>query len=263
MAKPSKYNRARIRSRVRRPKRRTGSRMWGITTAVVVVVGVVLVFLSYNDRQGSTTESPKVGEHWHAYLAFDVCDKWFDHSPADASDKGIGAPPFEQRANNVNLRAGIHSHGDGLMHIHPFSSDEAGAKATVGRFLGYGGWSVSGTSMKLWDGPEHTNGQKCGAGASTKPAEVQWIVGHQGKPWPTQARTDNPADFKPANGDIVVVYFLPKGDKLEKPPGADAALANISDVSGSTASSTPSSTPAAPSSAPTASTVPSSSSSKP
>ena len=35
MAKASKYNRARIRSQVRRPKRRGGSMVWTVTTAVV------------------------------------------------------------------------------------------------------------------------------------------------------------------------------------------------------------------------------------
>ena len=30
---------------------------------------------------------------------------------------------------------GIHSHGDGLMHIHPFTKAAAGEKATVGRFI--------------------------------------------------------------------------------------------------------------------------------
>lgn len=234
MAKPSKYNRARIRSRVRRPKRRGASRMWAITTAAIVIVGVALVVLSYNDRQSAAENPPKLGDHWHAFLGFDVCGKWLDHTPADSKDKGVGTPAFESTM-------GIHSHGDGLMHIHPFSSAATGKRATVGRFLKDNegaGWDLSATSMVLWDAPEHRNGGKCGTGASAKPAEVQWIVGHRGKPWPTKPRTGNPASFRPADGDIIAVYFLPKGDKLEEPPGAEAALKNISDVAGSSSSST-------------------------
>ena len=49
--KPSKYSRARIRSKVRRPKRGGASRGWILTTIGIAVVGTLLVVLSYNDRQ--------------------------------------------------------------------------------------------------------------------------------------------------------------------------------------------------------------------
>jgi hypothetical protein len=52
------------------------------------------------------------------------------------------APEFETRADSSQIRVGIHSHGDGLIHIHPFNSSER-RQATVGRFLDYGGWSAS------------------------------------------------------------------------------------------------------------------------
>ncbi|MBK5288433.1 MAG: hypothetical protein JJE46_08195, partial [Acidimicrobiia bacterium] len=52
MAKPktSKYGRARVRSKVRRPKRAGASRAWMLTTIGLVLVGTLLVFLSYEDR---------------------------------------------------------------------------------------------------------------------------------------------------------------------------------------------------------------------
>ena len=73
MAKSSKYNRARIRSRVRRPKRRSGSMVWTVTTVVVVVLGVLLVTLTYADRQNNANAAPTIGDHWHAFLGVDVC----------------------------------------------------------------------------------------------------------------------------------------------------------------------------------------------
>jgi hypothetical protein len=227
MAKASKYNRARIRSRVRRPKRRSGSMVWTVTTVVIVVVGVLLVVLSYADRHNTADAAPRIGDHWHAFLGVDVCGTWLPNAPA-----------FEPRANEPSLRAGLHSHGDGLMHIHPFSSDEAGTKATVGRFITYGGWNLADSSFKLWDSQDHKNGQKCGTGANAKPAEVQWTVGSFGKPWTGTPRSGNPADYHPKNGDIVSVYLLPKSTKLPKPPGADKALANIEDLNGAPVSGT-------------------------
>jgi hypothetical protein len=195
--------------------------MWTAVTVVIVVVGVVLVAWSVSENKNQANAAPTIGDHWHAFLGVDVCGQWLPN-----------APSFEDRADESGVRAGIHSHGDGLMHIHPFSSDEAGNKATVGRFLNYGGWSASDSSLKVWDGQEHTNGQKCGTGKDAKPAEVQWIVGKYQQPWPTKARSGNPADYHPKNADIVAIYFLPKGEPLPQPPGANDALTNIQDLGG-------------------------------
>jgi hypothetical protein len=219
MAKASKYNRARIRSRVRRPKKRGGSSMWTMVTIGVVIVGALLVTLSVMDNKNEADAAPGIGDHWHSYLGINVCGQWLPASPE-----------FHQRADESGITAGLHSHGDPLIHIHPGSSDETGDEATVGRFMEYGGWSLSSDSMTLWDGTTHENGQECGSGADAKPAELQWIVGEYGEPWPTKARTGNPADYKPKNGDIIAIYFVPKGDPLTEPPDAEQALANITDL---------------------------------
>jgi hypothetical protein len=221
MAKASKYNRARIRSRVRRPKRRNGSMVWTVTTAVIVIVGVLLIVFTKLDSDNSAAASPTIGDHWHAFLGANECGTWLPNTPE-----------FENRANEATVRAGLHSHGDGLMHLHPFSSDESGSKATVGRFLDYQGSTLTESSMKLWSGKEYTNGDTCGTGADKKPAEVQWTVGHFGKKWTGTPRTGNPADYHPKNGDIVAIYFLPKGTKLAEPPTAEQALSSIQDLNG-------------------------------
>ena len=206
--------------------------VWTIATVVVVVLGVLLVTLTYADRQNNADAAPTIGDHWHAFLGYDVCGTWLPN-----------APSFEDRANEAGVRAGIHSHGDGLMHIHPFASDEAGDKATLGRFLSYGGWSTSDSSFKVWDGKQHQNGDTCGSGADAKKAEVQWTVGRFGKKWTGTPRTGNPSDYHPKNGDIVAVYLLPKGAELPEPPTAEQALTNISDLNGAPVSGTATTVP--------------------
>jgi hypothetical protein len=194
--------------------------VWTVLTVAVVLVGVLLIVVTKISNDNQASAAPAVGDHWHAFLGVDVCGQWLP-----------SAPEFEKRANEPNLGSGLHSHADGLMHIEPTSSDETGARATVGRFIDYGGWSLSDSSMKLWDGLEHKNGQDCGKGASAKPAEIQWSVGRLGKPWTGKPRTGNPADFHPKNADIVAVYFLPKGEKLAEPPNVEQAFSN-NNVSG-------------------------------
>ena len=50
----------------------------------------------------------------------------------------VGSPAGTQNA-------GIHSHGDGLVHIHPFTAAEAGKNATLGKFAQYAGITLSAT----------------------------------------------------------------------------------------------------------------------
>lgn len=207
-----------------------------ITTITLVLVGALLVVLSYNDRHDLAQVAPRLGiDHFHAYLGVNVCGTW---EPA--------VPQFEGRDGSMNKtpQAGIHSHADYLIHDHPFASDESGKKATLGRYLGYAQTELSATSLKLWSqwvpNANKKNGDICPT--NKKKAELQWIVGRLGKPWPKQSRSGNPADWHIANGDIIAIYFLPKGDKLEQPPGSDAALKNISDLNGKSAIPTPSST---------------------
>ena len=223
--KPSKYSRARIRSKVRRPKRAGASRGWMITTIGLVVVGTLLVFLSYNDRKNLESVGPVVNvDHWHAYLGVNICGTW---EPA--------VPEFEGRDGSMSktgLIAGIHSHADFLIHDHPFGSDEAGKKATLGRYLGYAQTVLSETAIKLWPqwapNVNFKNGQKCPG--QKKPSIVQYKVGRYQKAWPSKAATGNPAAHHIQNGEIIAVYFLPKGSALAQPPGSEAALAKIEDT---------------------------------
>ena len=256
--KPSKYSRAHVRSKVRRPKRVGASRGWMITTIALVVVMTVLVVLSYNDRQSRADVAPRLGDHTHAGFGVNICGTWEPSVPAFAGRDG-------SNDQNATPKAGIHTHADSLIHDEPLGSDETGSKATLGRFLGYAQTQLSATSIKLWPqwvpNIDYTNGERCPK--AKKPGFLQYKVGRLGKPWPKAARSGNPADYHMANGDIIALYFLPKGDALEQPPGSDAALATIDDLKGrlaiptsAPAASTPSSTPGDPATSTPSSTVP-------
>ncbi len=266
MAKPkqNKYSRARVRSNARRSKRGQSSRGWVVASIVVVLLGAVLVFASYQDNHDRVTASestPPIAnkDHWHAYLGVNICGTW--EPPV---------PKFEGRDGSMNPtpQAGIHSHADGLIHTHPFANDEAGDNATLGRYLTYAQSSVSSSSIKLWDqwvpGVDKSNGDKCPG--SDKPGKLYWKVAKPGDPWPDQAESGNPADWKIEDQHIVALYFVPEGSALEKPPGADDALANISDVNPADTTTTTvpgGSTTSAPAASSTTTGVSSTSTSKP
>ncbi|MFZ4515774.1 MAG: hypothetical protein ACOYN3_05630 [Acidimicrobiia bacterium] len=238
------YDRAAIRRRSRSTRRTRSSTPMIITIIVVIAIFGTGIFLTLRQRSANASVAPRVatatksGDHWHAYLGVNVCGTWIDN-----------APEYTRYANSASTaEPGIHSHGDGLVHIHPFISGEAGKNATLGKFISNGGWKLSSTSMKLWDGQTHKNGDECPAGsnydalrtaadptssstststpsapASAAPGEIVWTV--NGK-----KQTGNPANYRPKDKDVIAIGFLPKDVPLPVPPNAAQALANISDL---------------------------------
>jgi hypothetical protein len=218
----SKYTRARIRARGRRRQRRGGATWFYGAVALVVIVGVVLVVVSRSSTadvppQPGNPTTGEAGDHWHAAFGVDVCGEWLSNPPT-----------FETAADNPNVRVGVHTHGDGFIHIHPFTKSEGGDNATLGRFLTYGGWSASESELSLWTGPKSapsatsfSNGDKCPAGTkfAGKAGVVKWAVD-------CKARTGNPSDYKLADGDVIALGFLPNDRPLPAPPNSSATPSN-------------------------------------
>ncbi len=83
--------------------------------ALVVVLGVFLVILARGSRDPLT--SPTTEDHWHAAYTIYAC--------------GEQMPRFQSQVDPD----GIHSHGDSLIHIHPYNSSATGTDARLGVFL--------------------------------------------------------------------------------------------------------------------------------
>src|SRR5690349_1875791 len=119
MGKASRNRRRAAAVKARRT--RSSSPMWYALTGVIVIVGVLLVALAKGNN--ANAESPKVGDHWHAALGVYMCDHWQGGGnwtwPSFTQD---GVPA---RAG-TSAYAGLHSHGDGIIHIEPRTSDETG-----------------------------------------------------------------------------------------------------------------------------------------
>jgi hypothetical protein len=225
MAKSSKYTRARIRARGRRGRRRGGTSWFYAAIAMVVVVGVVLIVVSRSSTadvppQPGNPATGEAGDHWHDAFAVNICGEWLS-APAE----------FEQVADNPNVTPGIHTHGDGFIHIHPHTKSEGGENATLGRFLDYGGWGASEDSIDLgedqtkWVGlsadPSKrtwSDGDKCPAGTefAEQKGVVKWSID-------CKERDGNPSDYKLENGVVVALAFLPKDEPIGVPPNASEA----------------------------------------
>jgi hypothetical protein len=86
---------------------------------VVVVLGSLLVFFARENRSADALEAPLLSDHWHSAYGFYVCGEFL--------------PPMPEFIAPQN--GGTHTHGDGLIHIHPFSSARTGQNATLGNWL--------------------------------------------------------------------------------------------------------------------------------
>jgi hypothetical protein len=218
-----KYTRARIRARGRRPKKRGGAEWFYGALAAIVVLGIVGVVLVRSGSSAAdvppqpgnpTTGAP--GDHWHSALAANVCGDW------------IASPEsFETSAENPNVRVGIHTHGDGFVHTHPFTKSEGGDNATLGRFLSYGGWEASDDSLSLWASPtgsttkDWSNGDTCPKGTpfAGKKGVVKYSVD-------CVDRAGSPSDLKLRDGKVIAFAFLPESESIGVPPNATAAPAD-------------------------------------
>ncbi len=119
------------------------------------------------------------------------------------------------RAANTNEYAGLHSHDDGVIHMEPAVSEEAGKNATVGLYFEFGGWKLNQTGFTFL-GTTVKNGDKCG----TQPGTLQWMTaswdGNTAKDAKQKytVQTGNPAKWKLHQYDIVVLAFLPSGKSI-------------------------------------------------
>src|SRR3954469_8647150 len=81
-------------------------------------------------------------------------------------------PPFTDATQDV---LGIHTHGDGVIHTHPFVSSVAGRSATLGVFFDQVGVQISDTKLTLANGQSFEEGvTKCQGGKDGIVEIAQW-----------------------------------------------------------------------------------------
>lgn len=112
VAKPSSLKkvqraaRAASDSRGGRERRQLG---FPVALAMIVILGVVMVYFSRASRAPALP--PQIDDHWHAAYAVYDCDRYLN--------------PFTSTSDPD----GIHSHQDGVIHIHPWNSSATGNDA--------------------------------------------------------------------------------------------------------------------------------------
>ncbi|MCH7484502.1 MAG: cupredoxin domain-containing protein [Chloroflexi bacterium] len=154
---------------------------------VVAIIFVVFGLLGLLFVTRTATGAPRIGvDHWHVPYTFYIC-----------GEKQPPAPTW--------TGSGVHTHADGLIHIHPFTQAEEGAGARLAKWFDYGGGKLDGDEIRMpGSATTYKNGDECADGTT---GEVQIFV--NGVKLPDYKR------FLPKDGDRLRIVFGPPEDQVQ------------------------------------------------
>lgn len=219
------------KSRQGKAVRFQGGTLFPVVVTIVVVLGSLLVLYARQSRPSVEASGPPLqSDQWTHSYGFYLCDTWF-RLEGDAEEPE--SPEYVGYA-----RTGVHSHDDGLIHWHAFSSDAVGSNARLGVFLDT--YDVQLTNSKLtfpetqrsaldeqlaaqgrenplvWEAGETT----CDVGGSEKDASLKVVVWKRFSD--TNKGTTYIADFKNIRLDrdqmVLAIAFVPDDTDVIKPP---------------------------------------------
>jgi hypothetical protein len=187
----------------------------------IVLLGTGLIAFAANERKSEADIAPVANQdHWHAAIGVSIC--------------GEPQPPTDE----FESRIGIHTHGDGVIHIHPFSDGGAGEKATLGVYLEGAGIGLTDSKLTIGDESWEEGEDECD-GEAAELVVAQWKD--------VQSTDENPALIRRDFGDIrfredgegYTIAFVPEGTTDIPKPESAAQLAELGAADAATATSLP------------------------
>ncbi len=187
--------------------------LWPTLMALIVLLGTAGVVYSREQRAPDNSRpvaagGGRQGDHWHSAIGFYVC--------------GTFAPDIVEAADPL----GIHTHGDGVVHTHPFTSRAAGKKAKLGIFFDTVNAKVTSTELQLPGQDSKKNGDECDGKAATV----------QVKTWPSRDPAEegtvykgDPSDIRLTDSQLITVAFVPDGTDIPRPP-SEPRLDSLTDL---------------------------------
>lgn len=176
-----------------------------LLVAAIILAGVALVAFGVANNKNSAVVAPQLGvDHWHSAYAVWACDQFL--------------PPFTDTQGDA---LGIHTHEDGLIHIHPSSSLASGDNATLGVFADEVGLKLGENEFTTPTGETFKTGDDC-QGEEGVVQVLKWTPeNYEGDP---AIITGDLADIHfDQNGTAFVLAFMRPDEDVPLPP----SLGNI------------------------------------
>jgi hypothetical protein len=171
-----------------------GSARWllrRLLAVLLVALAVAVVTRQLTDlgdsgeaqRPATAVRGPLMNrDHWHAAYAVVICG--------------------QRQPNFPTWEAGVHTHADGIIHIHPFVPSEEKEGARLTKWFEYGGGLLTQTEMRMPGTPPdqvYRNGGRCDDGSA---GALQLFVNGE--------RLDDWSGYIPQDGDRVLIEFGPR-----------------------------------------------------
>jgi hypothetical protein len=200
-----------------------GGTLFPVAVLLVLLLGLLTIFYARQSRPDPGTQPPQIGDHWHAAYGMYVCDTWLPKLQGTLEDQTIDPQTGNKVYKNEGFgTTGIHSHGDGVIHYHPYYSKAVGNRAVLGLFLDNYSVKLSDTELKLpadQGGDDYKVGQfKCN-GQDVAVSVVVWDSYADTGPGTTYVTGFHNLRIK-KNGMVFVIAVVPKGTKVPMPPWA-------------------------------------------
>jgi hypothetical protein len=188
---------------------------------VIVLLGSGLIAFAANDRKSQANIAPVVNEdHWHAAFGVYICDA------------------FEPDVAQFESPIGIHTHEDGVIHIHPFSSGGAGENATLGAYLEGAGIELTDDSLTIGDETWTEGEDKCGD-EDAELVVAQWKDVQNTDEEPALIRRDFDDIRFRDDGEGYTIAFVPEGTTDIPKPESAAQLAELGAADGAPGDTVP------------------------
>ncbi|MCH7998508.1 MAG: cupredoxin domain-containing protein [Chloroflexi bacterium] len=153
---------------------------------VVVVFGILGVLFVVR----GVTGAPRNGDHWHATYQTFICGQRQPHFPIWEASQGI------------------HTHADGIIHMHPFTPSGEGAGARLVKWFEYGGGKLTQSELrKPGSREEFKNGDLCDDG---REGFVQVFV--TTPDIGVEEKLEDWSRYIPQDGDRVRIVFGPEAE---------------------------------------------------
>lgn len=188
-----------------------------LVLAVIVLLGSSLVLYARSTR--SDAIAPRIntgaagvdGDHWHVAYGIYNCDRWEE--------------PIT-RGGNWPDSTGIHTHNDGVIHIHPFTSAASGTRARLKVFFETMGVKFNDDELELPNGTVLKSGTECNG----KTAKLQVARFNADDPdAPPEIITDNLGNIRfLADREGMTIALVPEGEPIPPPE----TLTNIDALAG-------------------------------
>lgn len=207
-----------------------GGTLFPLIVAVVVVLGLGTVVYARQSQPAADASPPTINQHWHAAGGFYICGEWYQLD----GDKEVRNSQGQLTSTNY-LQTGVHSHNDGVIHWHPFTSRAVGRRATLGVFLDVYEVEFNENRLRF---PDDQSPQPWSPGVAPIPAGSEFVPGETqcdgedadlsmvvwGSYQDTGSGTRYIANFENVrvqnDGMVFAMAFMPRDEPVPMPPWA-------------------------------------------